>query len=92
MTSEHGSRSGQFAACVSCGPGGPALGDYLALTGVCPPRQGIKRKTLDILQQLGLSNSVMRIIEQRTRQDKIFFWAGAAVTTAIMTLSYYYLA
>jgi Golgi SNAP receptor complex protein 2 len=47
---------------------------------------------LDISNTLGLSNTVMRMIEGRSRQDKVILVVGMAVTCIIMALSYHYLA
>uniref|UniRef100_A0A5K4FDI7 Complex I-49kD n=2 Tax=Schistosoma mansoni TaxID=6183 RepID=A0A5K4FDI7_SCHMA len=39
-----------------------------------------QRRIMDILNTLGLSNTVMRLIERRSHQDKILFWVLVAVT------------
>eukprot|EP00052_Salpingoeca_macrocollata_P026544 m.246957 g.246957 ORF g.246957 m.246957 type:complete len:215 (+) comp22590_c0_seq3:1913-2557(+) len=49
-----------------------------------------QRRVLDIANTLGLSNTVMRFIEQRSSQDKFILWAGMVTTLGIMGLLYYY--
>lgn len=49
------------------------------------------RRVLDVLNVLGLSNTVMRLIERRTTQDKIIFYGGILVTCTIMVLTVVYL-
>jgi Golgi SNAP receptor complex protein 2 len=49
----------------------------------------VQRKFLDIMSTLGLSNTVMRLIERRTAQDKWIFWGGVIVTIVIMFLVVY---
>lgn len=39
-----------------------------------------QRRIMDVLNTLGLSNTVMRLIERRSHQDKILFWVLVAVT------------
>ena len=48
-----------------------------------------QRKVLDVMNTLGLSNTVMRLIERRTAQDKWIFWGGVAITLVVMTLVIY---
>ena len=43
---------------------------------------------LDIGNQLGLSNTLMRLIEQRTQQDKYILFGGMAASLVIMFLIY----
>lgn len=43
-----------------------------------------QRKALDVLNTLGLSNSVLRLIERRNRVDKWIKYAGMIVTTVIL--------
>ncbi len=47
---------------------------------------------LDISNTLGLSNTVMRMIESRSRQDKIILIAGMIISCIIMALVYHYFA
>ncbi|OON14151.1 vesicle transport v-SNARE protein [Opisthorchis viverrini] len=43
-----------------------------------------KRRLLELFNTLGLSNTVMRIIERRTHQDKVLFWVLAFATLFLM--------
>ena len=54
--------------------------------------QNAHRRVLDMTNTLGLSNTVMRMIEGRSRQDRIIMLLGMIVTLLIMALVYYYLA
>ncbi|KAF7256614.1 hypothetical protein EG68_09492 [Paragonimus skrjabini miyazakii] len=49
------------------------------------------RRVLDLLNTLGLSNTVMRLIERRTHQDKVLFWLLAGVSLFLMWLIWRYL-
>eukprot|EP00055_Hartaetosiga_balthica_P002150 m.2909 g.2909 ORF g.2909 m.2909 type:complete len:124 (-) comp1972_c0_seq2:170-541(-) len=51
----------------------------------------IKRGLLDIGNTLGLSNTVMRMIEQRSTQDMYILVAGMIITVVIMILVFIYL-
>ncbi|KAL3888471.1 hypothetical protein ACJMK2_000867 [Sinanodonta woodiana] len=53
--------------------------------------KGAHRKILDIANTLGLSNTVMRLIERRTTQDKFIFYGGLILTCVIMFLAWRYL-
>eukprot|EP01147_Barroeca_monosierra_P000517 gene517-3842_t len=44
----------------------------------------IQRRMLDIGQRLGLSQTIMRMIEQRSTQDMYLFFAGTIISTALM--------
>jgi len=44
----------------------------------------VQRRMFDIGNRLGLSNTVMRLIEQRTTQDKFFLFGGMIVASLIM--------
>ncbi|KAA3674810.1 NADH dehydrogenase (ubiquinone) Fe-S protein 2 [Paragonimus westermani] len=48
------------------------------------------RRVLDLLNTLGLSNTVMRLIERRTHQDKVVFWLLAGVSLFLMWLVWRY--
>lgn len=52
--------------------------------------QGAQRKMLDVSNMLGLSNTVMRLIEKRTFQDKIILFGGMILTLIIMYYIYKY--
>ncbi|KAL5013624.1 hypothetical protein ScPMuIL_007894 [Solemya velum] len=54
--------------------------------------KGAKRKMLDLANTLGMSNTVMRLIEKRTYQDRIILYGGMIVTCVIMFLVWKYLA
>lgn len=51
----------------------------------------VRKKILDVGNQLGLSNTVMRMIERRTTEDKVYLFVGMGVTTVILFLIYWYL-
>ena len=53
--------------------------------------QGTQKKILDIANMLGLSNTVMRLIEKRAFQDKYFMIGGMLLTCAVMFLVVQYL-
>ncbi|KAK6167772.1 hypothetical protein SNE40_021724 [Patella caerulea] len=52
--------------------------------------KGVHKKMLDIANTLGLSNTVMRMIERRTSQDRIILFAGMIITCVIMYLVWKY--
>ncbi|XP_017827926.1 Golgi SNAP receptor complex member 2 isoform X3 [Callithrix jacchus] len=52
---------------------------------------GTQKKILDIANMLGLSNTVMRLIEKRAFQDKYFMIGGMLVTLTVMFLVVHYL-
>ncbi|KAH0508284.1 Golgi SNAP receptor complex member 2 [Microtus ochrogaster] len=53
--------------------------------------KGTQKKILDIANMLGLSNTVMRLIEKRAFQDKYFMIGGMLLTCAVMFLVVQYL-
>lgn len=53
--------------------------------------KGTQKKILDIANMLGLSNTVMRLIEKRTSQDKIILFVGIFVIVLIMYIVIAYL-
>uniref|UniRef100_A0A8C6HQK5 Golgi SNAP receptor complex member 2 n=1 Tax=Mus spicilegus TaxID=10103 RepID=A0A8C6HQK5_MUSSI len=53
--------------------------------------KGTQKKILDIANMLGLSNTVMRLIEKRAFQDKYFMISGMLLTCAVMFLVVQYL-
>jgi hypothetical protein len=57
----------------------------------CAQPQRAQRRLLDIMNILGLSTTVMRLIESRSRQDRLFLFGGMIATLLIMFLVYYYL-
>lgn len=54
--------------------------------------KGIKTKMLNIANTLGMSNTVMRLIEKRTTQDKLILFGGMIITTVVMFLIWKYFA
>eukprot|EP00071_Canis_lupus_P021989 XP_013971843.1 Golgi SNAP receptor complex member 2 isoform X4 [Canis lupus familiaris] len=52
---------------------------------------GTQKKILDIANMLGLSNTVMRLIEKRAFQDKYFMIGGMLLTCVLMFLVVQYL-
>ncbi|CAH2302794.1 Golgi SNAP receptor complex member 2 isoform X2 [Pelobates cultripes] len=52
---------------------------------------GTQKKILDVANMLGLSNTVMRLIEKRAFQDKAIMIAGMLLTCVIMILVVKYL-
>ncbi|NXC21855.1 GOSR2 protein, partial [Corythaeola cristata] len=53
--------------------------------------KGTHKKILDVANMLGLSNTVMRLIEKRAFQDKYFMIGGMVLTCVIMLLVVQYL-
>lgn len=54
--------------------------------------KGVHRKVLDMANTLGLTGTVMRLIERRTAQDKIIMVVGMVVTCIIMYVVWKYFA
>ncbi|XP_061445003.1 Golgi SNAP receptor complex member 2 isoform X2 [Rhineura floridana] len=52
---------------------------------------GTQKKILDVANMLGLSNTVMRLIEKRAFQDKYFMIGGMILTCVVMFLVVHYL-
>jgi golgi SNAP receptor complex member 2 len=48
------------------------------------------RKALDIFNTLGLSRSILQMIERRTSGDKILVYGGMFVVTLLIIVLYYY--
>jgi len=48
------------------------------------------KKVLDVMNTLGLSNTVMRLIERRTYQDKFILYGGMIFTCIVMFLAVKY--
>lgn len=53
--------------------------------------KGAQKKILDVANTLGLSNTVLRLIERRSSQDKYILFGGMILTLVIMFLIYMYL-
>ena len=52
--------------------------------------KGVHRKVMDMANTLGLSSTVMRLIERLSAQDKIILVVGMVVTCIIMYLMWRY--
>mmetsp|Transcript_9991 Transcript_9991/g.16083 ORF Transcript_9991/g.16083 Transcript_9991/m.16083 type:complete len:216 (-) Transcript_9991:38-685(-) len=48
------------------------------------------RKVLDVANTLGLSNSLIKMIERRENMDKILVFAGMSVSLLVLFILYYY--
>lgn len=53
--------------------------------------KGTQKKILDVANMLGLSNTVMRLIEKRAFQDKVVMIGGMLLTCVVMFLVFKYL-
>lgn len=53
--------------------------------------QGTHKKMLDVANMLGLSNTVMRLIEKRATQDKLIMIGGMLLTCVCLFLVIRYL-
>ncbi|CAJ0957255.1 unnamed protein product [Ranitomeya imitator] len=53
--------------------------------------KGTQKKILDVANMLGLSNTVMRLIEKRAFQDKVIMIGGMLLTCVLMFLVFKYL-
>ena len=54
--------------------------------------KGVQRKVLDIANTLGLSNTVLRLVERRAYQDKFVLYGGMLLTCIVMFFVWRYLA
>jgi Golgi SNAP receptor complex protein 2 len=52
--------------------------------------KNVQRKVLDILNYLGLSNSIMRMVEGRDRVDSILVMSGAALIMLLLFCIWYF--
>jgi Golgi SNAP receptor complex protein 2 len=52
----------------------------------------VKRKILNVTNSLGLSNTLIRLIEKRNTSDKYVLYAGMFITCVIMFLVWKFLA
>ena len=52
--------------------------------------QSIKKRMLDVANSLGLSQTVMKLVERRSATDQYIFYMGMVVTLLIMFLLLYY--
>lgn len=53
--------------------------------------KGIQKKMLDVASTLGMSSTVMRLIEQRQEGDKYILIGGIVITCVVMILVVKYL-
>lgn len=53
--------------------------------------KGVHKKILDVTNTLGISNTVMRLIERRSFQDKFILYGGMILTCIAMYFIYKYL-
>ena len=53
--------------------------------------KGAHKKVLDVANTLGLSNTVLRLIERRSAQDKFILYGGMIFTCILMFLLWKYL-
>ncbi|CAG0883539.1 unnamed protein product [Darwinula stevensoni] len=53
--------------------------------------KGVQKKVLDVANMLGMSNTVLRLIEQRTYRDKFILWGGMLFVCLFMFLVVYYI-
>jgi Golgi SNAP receptor complex protein 2 len=75
------------------------MNDYLAtgketLDNLLSQRErlkSVKRKLFDILNYLGLSNTIIRVVEKRDYVDKLIVYGGMIVIILILILVYCYL-
>jgi Golgi SNAP receptor complex protein 2 len=60
----------------------------------CPPLvlpQATHRKVLDVLNRVGLSDSLLRLADRRHRMDKLLVYGGMLVVVLIVGLLYWWL-
>jgi hypothetical protein len=55
-----------------------------------PALQSAKRKALDVLHGLGLSDSLLRVIERRQKVDAWLAYGGMAVVSAILFAAWWW--
>ena len=53
--------------------------------------KGARSRVLDIANTLGMSNTVMRLIEKRASKDKVILFGGMIAFTVFMILVYFYI-
>ena len=49
--------------------------------------KGIRKKMLDVASMLGMSNTVMRLIERRSETDKYVLFGGTKISKIIIILT-----
>jgi len=68
---------------------GSVLGSLRQQRGVM---KSAHRKVLDVASTLGMSNTLMRMIERRTTGDKILVYGGTLLIVALIVLIWYWVA
>lgn len=68
---------------------GSVLGSLRQQRGVM---KSAHRKVLDVASTLGMSNTLMRMIERRTVGDKILVYGGVLLIAALIVLIWYWVA
>lgn len=57
----------------------------------CVGAQSAQRKALDVLNSIGLSDSVLRMIDRRQQWDKWLTYGGMAVTLLVLALLWWWM-
>lgn len=52
--------------------------------------KGAQRRLLDVVSRLGLSKTVLRLVERRHGQDRLIVYGGMAITTLVIIALLYY--
>lgn len=55
------------------------------------PSQSAQRRLLDVINSVGLSDSLLRMADRRHRTDKLLAYGGMAATLLMVVLLYWYL-
>lgn len=63
---------------------------HVAAPAACPLLQGFHRKALDVANKLGISNSLLRVIERREFGDKMLVYCGMLGTLVFLFIVYRY--
>jgi len=53
--------------------------------------QGMKNKLTDVFQTLGLSNSLVKVIQRRQFGDKVIVYSGMVLTLLLIVFLYFYI-
>ena len=53
--------------------------------------QATHRKVLDVLNRVGLSDSLLRLADRRQRLDKLLVYGGMLLATVVLGLLYWWL-
>lgn len=97
---EAGDLEAELAENSSLQRSGRMLNEYIAvgqetMSGLLSQKErlkGIQRKAFDILNSLGIANSLMRAVEGRDNVDKWIVYGGMVAILVIIVLVYMYLA